>query len=110
MEDKQEMIEEVKKAEEAPAKVGDEDMVLADSDVSESVIAAEDAAEATSAVPEEADKPEDAGKAGDAAKSEDDGKYDVEGILELSDDGFGFLRFDNFLTSNKDIIVRSQLP
>jgi len=35
----------------------------------------------------------------------DDGKYDVEGILELSDDGFGFLRFDNFLTSNKDIYV-----
>ena len=35
----------------------------------------------------------------------DDGKYDVEGILELSEDGFGFLRFDNFLTSNKDIYV-----
>ena len=36
---------------------------------------------------------------------ENDGKYDVEGILELADDGFGFLRFDNFLTSNKDIYV-----
>ena len=35
----------------------------------------------------------------------DDGKSDVEGILELSDDGFGFLRFDNFLTSSKDIYV-----
>ena len=39
------------------------------------------------------------------AAPENDGKYDVEGILELSDDGFGFLRFDNFLTSNKDIYV-----
>ena len=36
---------------------------------------------------------------------QDDGKYDVEGILELAEDGFGFLRFDNFLTSNKDIYV-----
>jgi len=30
---------------------------------------------------------------------------EVEGILEIADDGFGFLRFDNFLTSNKDIYV-----
>ncbi len=35
----------------------------------------------------------------------DDGKYEVEGILELAEDGFGFLRFDNFLTSNKDVYV-----
>ncbi len=39
------------------------------------------------------------------AAPEDDGKSDVEGILELSEDGFGFLRFDNFLTSSKDIYV-----
>ena len=39
------------------------------------------------------------------AAQENDGKYDVEGILELADDGFGFLRFDNFLTSSKDIYV-----
>ena len=39
------------------------------------------------------------------AAPEDDGKSEVEGILELSDDGFGFLRFDNFLTSSKDIYV-----
>lgn len=48
-------------------------------------------------------------EAADASAKEedakDDGKFDVEGILELSDDGFGFLRFDNFLTSNKDIYV-----
>lgn len=41
----------------------------------------------------------------DEAKAEDDGKSDVEGILEIAEDGFGFLRFDNFLTSNKDIYV-----
>ena len=39
------------------------------------------------------------------AAPEDDGKSEVEGILELSDDGFGFLRFDNFLTSSRDIYV-----
>ena len=39
------------------------------------------------------------------AEPADDGKSEVEGILELSEDGFGFLRFDNFLTSNKDIYV-----
>ena len=38
-------------------------------------------------------------------KTEDDGKFEVEGILELADDGFGFLRFNNFLTSEKDIYV-----
>ena len=30
---------------------------------------------------------------------------EVTGILELADGGFGFLRFDNFLTSDKDIYV-----
>lgn len=34
-----------------------------------------------------------------------DDRFEVEGILELSDDGFGFLRFNNFLTSEKDIYV-----
>ncbi len=30
---------------------------------------------------------------------------EVEGVLEIADDGFGFLRFDNYITSNKDIYV-----
>lgn len=34
-----------------------------------------------------------------------DDRFEVEGILELADDGFGFLRFNNFLTSEKDIYV-----
>ncbi|QHI72037.1 transcription termination factor Rho [Aminipila terrae] len=34
-----------------------------------------------------------------------DDRPEVEGILELADGGFGFLRFSNFLTSEKDIYV-----
>lgn len=30
---------------------------------------------------------------------------EVTGILDIAEDGFGFLRFDNFLTSEKDIYV-----
>ena len=35
----------------------------------------------------------------------DDNRYDTTGILELAEGGFGFLRFDNYLTSDKDIYV-----
>ena len=34
-----------------------------------------------------------------------DGRYEVTGILDKSEDGFGFLRFDNFLTSPDDVYV-----
>ncbi|MDD6190524.1 MAG: transcription termination factor Rho [Firmicutes bacterium] len=34
-----------------------------------------------------------------------DDRYEAEGILDMSDEGFGFLRFNNFLTSDKDIYV-----
>ena len=34
-----------------------------------------------------------------------DDRFELEGILELAEDGFGFLRFNNFLTSEKDIYV-----
>ena len=41
--------------------------------------------------------------------SDDDEKnknrYEVEGILELSESGFGFLRFENFLSSSNDVYV-----
>lgn len=40
----------------------------------------------------------------DVAVTEEE-RPEVEGILEIAEDGFGFLRFDNFLTSNKDIYV-----
>jgi transcription termination factor Rho len=76
---KEEIIEEVTEAAEAPVE-----------DVTEAAAEAEAPAE-------------DKGRS--EARDEDEGKSDVEGILEIADDGFGFLRFDNFLTSNKDIYV-----
>ena len=39
------------------------------------------------------------------AKKDDRERPQVEGILELAEGGFGFLRFSNFLTSDKDIYV-----
>jgi transcription termination factor Rho len=30
-------------------------------------------------------------------------RYEVEGILELADSGFGFLRFDNYMSSTNDV-------
>ena len=41
----------------------------------------------------------------EARKKPEQPRPEVEGILELSENGFGFLRFDNFLTSEKDIYV-----
>ena len=35
----------------------------------------------------------------------EDSKFEAEGILEVVDDGYGFLRFNNFLTSERDIYV-----
>ena len=46
----------------------------------------------------------DAGSA-DGEEPKEEERPEVEGILEIAEDGFGFLRFDNFLTSNKDIYV-----
>ncbi len=40
-----------------------------------------------------------------AAEIPNTNKYEDEGILEIAEGGFGFLRFDNFLTSDKDIYV-----
>ena len=57
------------------------------------------------AVEEAVDAAEPEEEAAVEVAPEDDGKSEVEGILELSEDGFGFLRFDNFLTSSKDIYV-----
>jgi len=34
-----------------------------------------------------------------------EGKYETTGILDIADGGFGFLRFDNFLTSDADVYV-----
>lgn len=44
-------------------------------------------------------------KVPDEVVPDKDGRYEAEGILDMADDGFGFLRFNNFLTSDKDIYV-----
>ena len=49
----------------------------------------------------EAETQESAGE----AQEQQEERPEVEGILEIDEDGFGFLRCDNFLTSNKDIYV-----
>jgi transcription termination factor Rho len=40
-----------------------------------------------------------------AESEEKKNRYEVDGILEIADGGFGFLRFHNFLTSEKDVYV-----
>lgn len=57
--------------------------------------------------PETPEKPEKPGKAKEPKKvvPDKDDRYEAEGILDISDEGFGFLRFNNFLTSDKDIYV-----
>jgi transcription termination factor Rho len=41
----------------------------------------------------------------DPTEERNKNRYEVEGILELADSGFGFLRFENFLSSSNDIYV-----
>jgi transcription termination factor Rho len=48
---------------------------------------------------------EKAAETAESAEQEQEERPEVEGILEIAEDGFGFLRFDNFLTSDKDIYV-----
>ncbi len=104
---------EVKKA---PAKRGRKPKAAIEETVAE---AASDAGEETKEAPAASEIPEseekaDAGAANaspaggeDVARTEEipEERPEVEGILDISDDGFGFLRFDNFLTSSKDIYV-----
>lgn len=44
-------------------------------------------------------------KASRDTKGPSEERPEVEGILEIAEGGFGFLRFNNFLTSDKDIYV-----
>lgn len=68
----------------------------------EALAAAEEpAAEAPAAVKENTDEK---GRR-TVVPDKDDGRIEVEGILDMSDQGFGFLRFSNFLTSDKDVYV-----
>lgn len=64
-------------------------------------VAEEPAAEAPAA---EKDTTDEKGRR-TVVPDKDDGRIEVEGILDMSDQGFGFLRFSNFLTSDKDVYV-----
>lgn len=63
--------------------------------------------EAETAQPQRAEASEETAqpRGADRAVPEKDDRFEAEGILELAESGFGFLRFNNFLTSDKDIYV-----
>ena len=86
----------------------------ADEAVKEEGVMSEEAPKATSQEEEKTEIRQNAlreGREGNAQHHKNkvtpdkDDRFEVEGILELADDGFGFLRFNNFLTSEKDIYV-----
>ena len=54
---------------------------------------------------EDSEDTESQGKEEAEKKGQGQNRPRVTGILEIADGGFGFLRFDNFLTSDKDIYV-----
>lgn len=54
--------------------------------------------------PHKVHRRKNSGDQGQVTPDKDD-RYEAEGILDMSDEGFGFLRFNNFLTSDKDIYV-----
>ena len=55
--------------------------------------------------PQEFQEPQELQEPQESKESTDEDRPEVEGILDLAEGGFGFLRFDNFLTSDKDIYV-----
>ncbi len=65
---------------------------------SEEAVGAEEPSEAPAAE----EKPAEEEKPADAAHPN---RYETAGILDLAEGGFGFLRFDNFLTTDKDVYV-----
>ena len=90
-----------------------------DAEPEESAAASEPAAEEQTEQPRHRRRGRGDGRRGDGRKGENrksdktqdqvtpdkDDRYEAEGILDMAEDGFGFLRFNNFLTSDKDIYV-----
>lgn len=100
--------EKMKKAEIIEAlKMDEEPKMEAPDEVQSAPLQEEDAPEAENAQPHEAEASGESAQPRGADRSvpEKDGRFEAEGILELSESGFGFLRFNNFLTSDKDIYV-----
>ncbi len=68
-----------------------------------------EACECTEAVQDEAKEPEcteaEAETPAEEAAPQRPDRYETTGILDLTENGFGFLRFDNFLTSDADVYV-----
>ncbi len=62
---------------------------------------AEPAAESEAPAEDNAEKTEPAQK----PEYSDPNRYETTGILDLAEGGFGFLRFNNFLTSDEDVYV-----
>lgn len=85
--------------EEAAEKSASKDKAYEDADLRITDVASEISAEADD-TETEAENDNDA-----EAEEQQEDRPEVEGILEIAEDGFGFLRFDNFLTSSKDIYV-----
>ena len=48
---------------------------------------------------------EESGKPQAPLKQQKEGRYETTGILDIAEGGFGFLRYDNFLTSDEDVYV-----
>ncbi len=71
----------------------------------ESASKAPDHDEAAEVLPDAEDQDVRQKEQGGEDLHKEQGKYDVTGILDIAEGGFGFLRFDNFLTSSKDVYV-----
>ena len=74
-------------------------------DTNEDIEEAAAVEEISEIVDNEAEESSAAAEAMPAKAQKEQGKFDVTGILDIAEGGFGFLRFDNFLTSSKDIYV-----
>ena len=66
-------------------------------------VVAEVASAEAEAMPQEQEEPVQSEP--QAPQEQQEPRPEVEGILEIAEGGFGFLRFNNFLTSDKDIYV-----
>lgn len=105
---KKETQEEVKVEVQEEAQVEADEPIDAVEEAAEPIDASEDATEEAAEESAKAEEPAE-GKEESEAKAEEPEERprpEVTGILDIAEDGgFGFLRFDNFLTSDRDIYV-----
>ncbi|MDR2610706.1 MAG: transcription termination factor Rho [Clostridiales Family XIII bacterium] len=82
------------------------EIAIEDFDTADEIAAIDEADPGEQAEDEQAQN--EAGRTGSSQTVDNEkykNRYEVEGILELSDSGFGFLRFENFLSSSNDVYV-----